>query len=519
MKHTMHLRFPALQLPALLLFLGLTANLFGQIGYDNTFATNGRFFYNEEGTGEHGVTVLEQPDGKIILVGYTDFDPDEGGNYRIVVIRLNANGTYDNSFGTSGKAYIDTPNSTDFPYTATLQQDGKILIAGWWKNLEAVLYRLNGNGSPDDSFGTNGVANIGGYILNFNVRVQPDGKIVTSGVGLLNGYAAYLIARFMPDGNQLDNTFNNGTGLNRFRTSTSNSEEDTEAGRGLAIQADGKIVSCGNDEKNNGTIVRLNPNGTLDATWGSGGVRKVDFTRKMYLESVAVQDDGKIVVGGTYDFSSSLLKAQVMRFLSNGNFDNTFNGSGLAWYGSNSGFGLGDKMILQCDGKILIGGGSYLFRVQPNGALDPTFGNNGYFEVTAGQSASSNDILLGVSTIYLTGNCRTTASASDFQMFVARLNNDINCGTTSTNDLNPTLAVSVFPNPVRDLLTIRADSDDDPIRQVAIVDMTGRILWSNDHIFPGESSISCDMQAFSPGTYYVVITTALGRRALPLVKL
>lgn len=100
------------------------------IGLDPTFANNGRFFYNETGTREEGSAVLEQPDGKVIIIGVTDYDPDEGNNSRIIVIRLNSNGSFDNLFGTNGKVYIDTPNSSDQSSNAVLQNDGKIVICG-----------------------------------------------------------------------------------------------------------------------------------------------------------------------------------------------------------------------------------------------------------------------------------------------------------------------------------------------------------------------------------------------------
>jgi hypothetical protein len=104
-------------------------------------------------------------------------------------------------------------------------------------------------------------------------------------------------------------------------------------------------------------------------------------------------------------------------------------------------------------------------------------------------------------------------------MFIARLDNDVICGTTSTTELNPDIQVSVFPNPVQDVLTIQVASDDISVRQVLIVDPAGRTIWSNDRFSPGDVFIRCDLGTLSPGAYYVIITTEQGRRTLPIVKM
>lgn len=484
------------------------------IGIDATFATNGRFFYNEVGTREEGISVLEQPDGKVIIVGVTDYDPDEGNNSRIIVIRLNALGSLDNSFGTNGKVYIDTPNSSDISAATVLQNDGKIIICGGQK-----VYRLNSNGSLDNAFGKNGIATIepeSVYSL-YNVKVQPDGKIVTSGSGFIDVRFSYLIARFNPDG-RLDKTFN-GNGYNKFRTSTLSTEEDNEAGYGLAIQSDGKIVSCGSDEKGNGTVARLNNNGPLDQTFGSGGIKNFDFTRRMDLYSVAIQPDGKILVGGNYDFSSSLLKAQIMRLLPNGNFDNSFSNVGFSWYGSSSGLGIGYDMVLQCDGKILIGGLSHLNRILPNGVLDPAFGNNGHFSISSVSTADIYALHIGVSKIYLIGNEYPAVGSSDLGIGLLRLNNNVNCGTISADDLENNVSVSMYPNPVRDELMIQVESADDRIKNVVVYDVLGRVVGQNDRNSFDNTSIVYNMSGLVPGNYYVVITTHRGQQTLPLIKI
>lgn len=491
-----------------------------QIGPDNTFGTSGRFLYNELGTNESFVSILEQPDGKVIAVGETNYDPDEANHHRIFVVRLNPNGTYDTSPGSfpGGKVYIDTPLSTDEAAAAVLQPDGKILIAGT-KGSQGTVYRLNANGTLDNTFGTGGKAVISSEsVYRFrNIKLQANGKVVVSGSGFIDSRFSYLIARFNTNG-QLDNAFNSaGTpGYIKFRTHTSNNREDNGAGYGLAIQPDGKIVSCGYNELDDGTVVRLYSYGALDPTFASGGIKYIDFQRDMSLYSVAIQDDGKILVGGTYDYSSSLVKAQIIRLLPNGNFDNSFNGSGLGWYGND--FGVGYEMTLQCDGKILIGGIDYLARVKPDGLIDQSFASNGHYSFSFNYYPSAQTIYFGKNKVYLAGYYYHQSSFSDQGGFVLRLNNDINCGSVSTDESESDIVLNLYPNPVRDILNIQIGNDTE-VKDISLTDNLGRLILSNNQFFSNGSVVQCDMTQLPLGTYYAVVTTSHGRRAIPVLKM
>lgn len=500
----------------LLLALFLSHFATAQIGTDNSFGINGRFQYNEPGTNEEIVAVFEQPDGKVIAVGQTNYDPDEANNSRIFVFRLNSNGTTDNSYVPGGKVYIDTPNSTDVAYAAILQSDGKILIAGYQGSYQGTVYRLNTNGTLDNTFGTGGKSVIGSEsVYQFrNIKLQSDGKIVVSGHSFIDSRFSYLIARFNTNG-QLDNTFNI-KGYNKFRTSSSSTEEDNGAGYGLAIQSDGKILSCGYDEKENGTVVRVTSSGVLDITFSNDGKHVIDFDKKMYLYSVLALSAGKILLGGTYEYLSSTPVAQIIQLFENGNFDSSFAGNGLGWYGNDS--GVGYEMALQCDGKILIGGSNYLTRVNPDGTVDQSFANNGHLNFTFDYYPSAQTLSLGKNKIYLAGYYYHQSSFSDQGGFVLRLNNDINCNTTPTEDIERDISVKLYPNPVRDRLTLQI-GDETEVVDISLTDHLGRLVLSNNQFYSSGSVMQCDVSLLPPGTYYAVVTTALGRRAMPVVKM
>ncbi len=222
-----------------------------------------------DGTHDDNALAL-QPDGKILINGNTS-----GGGFNRP-IRLNADGSLDASF---------TSPSVDLSVTKiALQADGKILVGGGFTSIGGQtrngVARLNTNGSVD-SFNPNFG---GGNLFVGSLLVQPDGKIVVSGsFSSVNGTPRSANVRFNNDGT-IDSTFAN-TNLG--------------GGKYLAIQPDGKLIV---DE--GGFIVRVNADNTLDS-----GFNNVEFRISTNVtgnvSTAAIQADGKILIGGSFQFSQS----------------------------------------------------------------------------------------------------------------------------------------------------------------------------------------------------------------------
>jgi uncharacterized delta-60 repeat protein len=245
------------------------------------------------GTGFNGrvETIAIQSDGKILVGG---FFTSYNGTTQLCITRLNPDGTRDTSFN-SGSGF------SQIVYAITLQPDGKILVGGGFTSYNGTaqnyITRLNSDGSIDTSF------NIG---TGFNSVVetitrQPDGKILVGG-GFLsyNGTAQNYITRLNSDGSR-DTGFNIGTGFNGV--------PDT-----IAIQSDGKIVLGGGFTSYNETtqlrITRLNPDGTRDTSFNIGtGFSQV-------VNSIAIQSDGKILVGGAFTSYNGTAQNYITRLLS-----------------------------------------------------------------------------------------------------------------------------------------------------------------------------------------------------------
>jgi uncharacterized delta-60 repeat protein len=230
------------------------------------------------------------------------------------------------------------------------------------------------------------------------VAVQPDGKIVTAGVARPSGIIDDVaVTRFNSDGS-LDNLFGDADPLNPgFRLGyvvTSITTSSTLFTRAIALQNDGKIVVSGSYYSNRfiGFVVRYNANGTLDGTFGSGGRVTLDFGKRVTSPEydLAIQADGKILIGGGRDGFS------VARLLPNGSVDTSFGSGGLVVAdpsGTQGGTSVSFSMTIQRvpavtgEERIVVAGKSKissgdnydwtLMRLRSNGATDTSFGNGG----------------------------------------------------------------------------------------------------------------------------------------------
>ena len=223
------------------------------------------------GTNDYISGLLLQPDGKIIITGASGNTGDGLFNGKFAVVRYLPNGQLDSSFGNAGKIVFPFgADSSDQCFAATLQTDGKILLAGTTfsgRSFELAVIRLNSNGSPDASFGANGrtsmLINNRSGVTPQAVKVQSNGKIVVAGNTSAVSFVSldFATVRFNPNGT-LDTTFN-GVGYNV----TNIVSGSNDGASGLAIQTDGKIIVAGQTYTggNGGSIVVLRYQGDSPA--------------------------------------------------------------------------------------------------------------------------------------------------------------------------------------------------------------------------------------------------------------
>ena len=337
---------------------------------DPSFDDDGRLVLPFKITPGH---VLPQADGKILV---TDEDS-------ATVVRLNADGSLDRSYGGDG---IVTGFSDDAVSAAVLQPDGKLVVAGATAADDITVARLDTDGSLDESFGPGGPDGDGrrrysGLQVWYAdaMVIQPDGRIAIAG----QSSVGMTFARLEGDGTPEGSSFEYG---------------GEGSIRGAALAPDGGLVIAAYAGTSGSTdydlvVTRFKTDGKLDASLGgTGRVRFGVKGRDDVPAGVVVQPDGKIVIAE--DVGTSQPHMTVLRLTAAGALDTTLAGDGTAtpeFLGATYAAGA----ALQPDGKILLAGtlGSeqdfIAARFDPDGSPDPSFGTDGRTQI------SFDDIALG----------------------------------------------------------------------------------------------------------------------------
>jgi uncharacterized delta-60 repeat protein len=246
------------------------------------------------------------------------------------IYKLYPNGTLDASFSSSigfdGNSYVTT---------LAIQNDNKIIVGGSLNSFNGILInhilRLNNDGSIDNSF------NVGSGFNNYvtSIKVQDDGKIVVGGTFTsFNGNTCNRIVRLNSDGS-IDSNFNVGSGFNSVV-------------RKIFIQEDLKVLVTGAFSNFNGLpcykLIRLNSDGSLDSTFSSN----VDSNT---IEDIIVRNDNKILVSGSFQYIGAIFSQGIGLLNENGSFNNyVANLTGFNYLSTIR------SLCFQSDGKLLIGG-------------------------------------------------------------------------------------------------------------------------------------------------------------------
>jgi uncharacterized delta-60 repeat protein len=330
------------------------------------------------------------------------------------VVRYNVDGSLDTSFGSGGMAQANfgTNNANCnaaalYPQAGT-SNDGKIVLEGWYVAPqsngttldEVALARFNTNGTLDTTFGSGGEVltsfSVGTTLLGVTscgVVVTSTGQIVVTADNTRN----ICLARYNPNGT-LDSTFGQGgTVITPFTQQAS--EEN------LAQQPDGKLVVAawtGPDFSHSRWLVmRYNANGSLDPSFGTGGIVTTSFLGGDSATDVAVYpnagtaNDSKIVVVGYTGAGGGY--REVARYNPDGSLDPTFGTGGK----SVTAFGLTWAVALASDGKVVVAGGDgtsggsfTLARYNVDGTPDATFGNGGVVTTTIATAYLFRDVAI-----------------------------------------------------------------------------------------------------------------------------
>lgn len=452
-----------------------------QTGLHQPFANNGVAVF-DTGTCSR---IIVQPDGRILVTGAIK---STGIMYPALVSRFLDDGNFDPSFGQGGSIFFSPdPNSVFFrahlPLAVALQQDGKIVIGAALGTVTStngdsiMLTRLLPNGTPDNSFGTNGLVirhlsdNVLGDDALTSIALQPDGKIITYGTAYgppaQGANKRLALARFLPDGG-VDSSFgSNGKVLTDISANAPTTNDVALAGNGRIV-AGAKFSLAGIGSV--WAAVRYRPDGKRDSTFGINGVAYATVAGLSFSKNTKLQADGKVVISG---YNDSLT---VIRFDTTGLPDASFGTAGrLRIEAADKAGGL----VFQSNGSMIVGatGADSAFVIHrrlPNGSPDPSFGTGGRISTKVLPKFNViNDLaLLPDGKIIAAGYGEKLPSPNHAPFGL------LACYTasgTAVEHVKARSTVSIWPNPASGFVVIDAGSKDE-VSEVALYGLDGRLI-------------------------------------------
>jgi uncharacterized delta-60 repeat protein/RHS repeat-associated protein len=363
---------------------------------DTSFDTDGKVT-TDFGSGDEAHGVVVQGDGQTVVVGRSGND--------IAVARYNRDGSPDSSFDSDGKVTTDVGGANDTGEAVALQSDGRIVVVGSSGGTALGLVRYNSDGSPDNSFDSDGKVTTtilsGVSESGQSVAIQSDGKIIVGGYAYDSGTGLFkaFVARYNADGS-LDGSFGS-SGVKLITDAGGNGYY----GMAIAIQSDGNIVLGMSDAGGNLAVARLMAtDGALDTSFDTDGIALADFSTYTNVEvsGLALQADGKIVVSGRMTDATLGTYAvfALARFTDTGGLDPFFDTDGkVATTFATGATSASNALRVQADGKIVVAGYSNnnfaMARYNANGSLDTTFDTDGKLTTDLGGVDAANALWIG----------------------------------------------------------------------------------------------------------------------------
>ncbi|MFK8038128.1 MAG: T9SS type A sorting domain-containing protein [Crocinitomicaceae bacterium] len=500
--------------------------LYAQDGVlDNSFDSDGIVTMDISNSNDVMKSIITQPDGKIIVAGYTsDMVIDN-----FCVARFHSNGTIDNSFGVNGIVVTAFP-STSLASEVALQNDGKIIAVGhtWEGSVNNfALARYNSDGSLDASFGNSGIIStslFGNNAFAKTLKVQNDGKIIVGGMVFDSppDGSSLAIVRYNQDGT-LDNTFGGG-GISTTDVTPGFGLTALDILNDLAIQQNGKVVVCGISGPD-GVILRYNSDGNLDLSFGLNGIKTHNFSTggMSVFNGIDLQQDGKIITVGFSSGMNGISDLLVIRSNINGDLDNTFGNMGIIFTPLSAEADGAEDVLVQQDGKILVGGNVsnsiYKFaltRYDTDGNPDLTFGTNGLVQTEVNSESS----YLNAITIQTDGKILATGTtgSTNSDITIIRYSSSI---LSSSNPIPLFENASIYPNPTSDNVSITFMSKQEGVISIKLFDMSGRLLLEKNYpsLIPGiKNTKTLQLEVYSEGIYFIGISTSNTSRIFKVVK-
>jgi uncharacterized delta-60 repeat protein len=387
-------------------------------GPDDSFGSGG-LVTTAIADGASANAVALAPGGIIVAAGYA-FSPATGDDF--AVAGYTPSGGPVSVFGNGGSVTTDFVGQVSASAHRIVQdQQGNLLVGGSTTSAGASLSvaRYRPDGTLDGTFGSGGRVQVtfnpfifGPLLGDGSIAVQPDGKILLVGTSVEPGTTNYdfALARLLPDG-QLDPTFGDG---GKVTTYSGAQFTDMSPSGGMVLQPDGKILVSGYREYygaypyvDQSVVIRYNPDGSLDTSFGSGG--RATFALPQGFDrgsSLALAADGKVVIGGFVTDPVTFFEDYFLeRVGPDGTPDSTFGSGGQIITPFSGSFDQGGPLAIRPDGRILVGGTTFdpvtfqasmsVAQFTAGGAVDTSFGAGGQASVAFAGDPNFDFGLLG----------------------------------------------------------------------------------------------------------------------------
>jgi uncharacterized delta-60 repeat protein len=441
----------------------------------------------------YAIASKPQSDGSIITVGGASVRRGYDEIYRAAIFKFTSTGVVDASFGVGGYQLLSPPtndfwiNIIDF----VIQPDGKIVVLGTGRdnnsiNQSVLLWRVNADGTLDNSFGTNGASTTsdGTFDLSPNSLLLTDnGKFIIPVTRFQNWVGASWTYRYTSSG-QLDPSY---TDAANFAGGVPFVIGDGTGSIHLgAHAANGSVFVAGSADINGQSetyVARLLPNGSLDSSFSGGFISWSTQSQTLpgYIRRIHIDEQSRIVLLGVTD--SQTPRNVLVRLSANGNLDTSLNGTGFLVFNYQDPTQIDYEEAIDLipfnGGYTIVGGGdsdrrqmqnlmySGITRTSADGSIDQSFGTNGVLLPFPQVETYFVDIAeLPDGSSLITGNMKEN---DQFKILMVKIPPRTSTPATPPTTTPPPASTPVAAVPPSTTVPVADSSVDEPIKLVVTV--------------------------------------------------